>query len=342
MKSKKQAFLAAWLVVVLAGLTVFYWTVVRTDGSAPSGAIARAPFDFDTVNGPIQPIPLRANLDPKRVALGKRLFSEPRLSADDTVPCSLCHNLKKGGADHLPLSEGVGGLMGSVNSPTVFNSAFNFKQFWDGRAETLEEQIDGPLHNAKEMATSWPETVAKLSADTSYVSQFQDTYASGITEANIKDAIATFERSLFTPNARFDQYLRGDTTALSAKEVEGYNLFTDLGCVVCHQGINVGGTLFQKMGKMADYFEGREITQADLGRYNVTGKERDRFVFKVPGLRNVELTAPYFHDGSAATLEEAVLVMARVQLGFELSPNEVDALVAFLNTLTAELADQPI
>ena len=341
MTSKKKTFVIGWIGVVVAGLALFYWTSVRTTGTSSRQSSRIAVFDFDTVNGPIQPIPLRANLDPKKVALGRRLFDEPRLSADNTIPCSFCHNLRKGGADSRVLSEGVSGAMGVVNSPTVFNSVFNTTQFWDGRVATLEEQVAGPLTNPKEMAASWSEVVGKLKSDPSYVAQFEEAFSTGISEASITEAIATFERSLITPNSRLDQYLRGNDSSLTPQEKEGYELFNDLGCVVCHQGVNVGGTLFQKMGKMADYFDGRELRQADLGRYNVTGKERDRFVFKVPGLRNVELTAPYFHDGSAETLEEAVTVMARVQLGFDLSPREVDLLVDFLQTLTADLAETP-
>ena len=227
--------------------------------------------------------------------------------------------------------------LGKLNSPTVFNSVFNVKQFWDGRADSLEDQIDGPLENENEMGLDWATVIAKLSNDASYVSQFNSTYSEGLRPESVKDAIATFERSLITPNARFDLFLRGDEGALTSREKEGYALFVDLGCSVCHQGINVGGTLFQKMGKVSDYFEGREVTKEDLGRYNVTGNERDRFVFKVPGLRNVELTAPYFHDGSSETLDDAIRVMARVQLGYDLDSEEVTLLVDFLKTLNGDL-----
>ena len=300
--------------------------------TADSGAI----YEFDTIPGPIQPIPLKANLPPGKVALGRRLFNEPRLSVDDTISCASCHFMRKGGADDQRFTPGLNGELGETNVPTFFNASFNFKQFWDGRADTLEEQVEGPLFNATEMATDWETVEAKLSDDPTYVAEFEAVYADGVTRQNVADAIATFQRAAITPNARFDQYLRGASRAISEREIEGYNLFTDLGCVVCHQGVNLGGTLFQRMGKMDDYFEGREISKADLGRFNVTGRERDRFVFKVPGLRNVELTPPYFHDGSAATLEEAVLVMGRVQLGYDLTSQEVGLLVDFLKTLTGE------
>lgn len=336
MAPKSKLVYIVWAAFVLISAVAFYGFNVRNvETSTRSGEVAV--YDFDIVSGPIQPIPLKANLDPDRVALGRRLFNEPRLSRDDTVACSNCHLMKKGGADGLPTSPGVEGTIGQLNSPTVFNSAFNFKQFWDGRADTLEDQIDGPLANFREMDIEWADVIRKLEADPSYPTQFNAVYADGINPDNIKDAIATFERSLITPNARFDQFLRGDAGALTERERKGYELFVDLGCVVCHQGVNVGGTLFQKMGKMRDYFGDREITEADLGRFNVTGNERDRFMFKVPGLRNVDLTAPYFHDGSVDTLEEAVVIMARVQLGYDLSQQEVGLLVDFLKTLTGDL-----
>ena len=213
-----------------------------------------AVYDFDLVAGPIQPIPLSANLDSGKVELGKRLFNEPRLSRDDTVACATCHLMKKGGADGLPVSPGLEGRLGKLNSPTVFNAGFNFKQFWDGRADSLEDQIDGPLENMDEMGLEWDTVLTKLNGDASYVAQFGKVYLDGVTEANVKDAIATFERSLITPNARFDQYLRGDVGALTEREKKGYALFTDLGCVVCHQGVNVGGTLFSENGQDGGLF----------------------------------------------------------------------------------------
>jgi len=334
----KKAVSIGWLATVSVAAVIFYGMTVRNNsGNSELSTTTGSVYAFDVVPGPIQPIPLSANLDADKVALGRRLFNEPRLSSDDTVACSNCHQMKLGGADGRATSPGVGGALGKINSPTVFNSAFNVKQFWDGRAETLEDQIDGPLENENEMALDWSTVIAKLSNDASYVSQFNGSYPDGLRPENVKDAIAIFERSLITPNGRFDLFLRGDENALTAREKEGYTLFVDLGCSVCHQGINVGGTLFQKMGKVADYFEGRELTKEDLGRYNVTGNERDRFVFKVPGLRNVELTAPYFHDGSSPTLADAVRVMARVQLGYDLDGGEVALLVDFLKTLTGDL-----
>jgi cytochrome c peroxidase len=227
--------------------------------------------------------------------------------------------------------------VGSINSPTVFNAAFNFKQFWDGRAETLEAQIDGPIHAAAEMDSSWPEITNKLKQQPEYQAAFTELYSEGIQSQTIKDAIAAFERSLSTPNSRFDRFLQGATNVLSAEEQNGYRLFKNYGCSSCHQGLNVGGNMFQEFGVMGDYFADRgNITKADLGRFNVTGVERDRYVFKVPTLRNAGLTAPYFHDGSAATLEQAVTVMAKYQLGRRLTAEETRQIVSFIKTLTGE------
>jgi cytochrome c peroxidase len=288
---------------------------------------------------PITPLPLHIDgLQAGRVALGERLFHDPVLSRDRSISCASCHPLERGGADGLPRSPGVGGIPGHVNTPTVFNAAFNFVQFWDGRAATLEEQVAGPLHNPVEMDSNWTEVIARLSADEAYRNDFAREYPEqGITAETIAHAISAFERSLITPDSRFDRYLRGEPGTLSPDELEGYARFKLLGCSSCHQGVNVGGNLFQRFGVLGDYFADRgQATAADLGRFNVTGDEADRYVFKVPGLRNVALTAPYFHDGSAQTLEEAVNVMARYQLGRTLSAEDTRLLVAFLHTLTGD------
>ena len=292
---------------------------------------------------PIHPIPQNITLDAKKVALGERLFHDPRLSRDDIVACATCHDLQRGGTDRLQRSVGIGGAEGAVNAPTVFNSGLNFAQFWDGRAVTLEEQIDGPIHHPSEMGSAWPEIIGKLRQDAEYIEAFLDSYGGGIRTEFIKDAIATFERSLITPNSRFDRYLRGDHDAITENEKAGYNIFKNFGCVSCHQGRNIGGNLYQKFGILANYFADRgNITDADFGRFNVTGALEDRFVFRVPSLRNVALTAPYFHDGSAATLEDAVTIMAEYQLRRVLSSDETKRLVAFLKTLTGEYAGNPL
>jgi cytochrome c peroxidase len=291
----------------------------------------------ETTNEPIEPLPLTVNLDNRKVALGERLFDERQLSHDNTISCSTCHSLNMGGADQSVHSVGIGGQTGNINTPTVFNSGLNFVQFWDGRAGTLEQQVDGPTHNPAEMGSNWDEITQKLLASPDYVQDFNAIYVDGIQRANVRDAIATFERSLITPNSRFDRYLRGWSNALTSEELEGYRLFKEYGCASCHQGAGVGGNLFQKFGVMGNYFAKRgNVTKADNGRFNVTNDESDRFVFKVPSLRNVALTAPYFHDGSAKRLEDAVTIMSIYQLGRPLTTAETAAIVKYLQTLTGE------
>jgi cytochrome c peroxidase len=260
------------------------------------------------------------------------------------MSCASCHILSRGGIDGRRTAVGVNGIAGPVNVPTVFNSSLNFRQHWDGRAASLEEQVALPIHNPIEMASNWAEVLGKLTKDAPLVQQFSKIYPAGaLNEKNIADAIATYERSLTTPNSRFDKYLRGNTAALTADELHGYQLFKAYGCVACHQGENIGGNMFQTFGVMADYFAWRgNPTQADLGRYNVTRKEADKRVFKVPSLRNVAVTAPYFHDGSAKTLEDAVNVMFKFQLGREATVQDKELIVKFLNTLTGEFQGRPL
>jgi cytochrome c peroxidase len=289
------------------------------------------------IHEPIQPLPLQVELDPHKVALGQLLFFDPRLSRDNSVACAACHDLSRGGTDGKVVATGIGGAQGTVNTLSVFNSAYQLAWFWDGRATTLYDQIDGPIHNPKEMGAKWEELVLKLRQVKEYQQAFQQIYPEGITEHSIKDAIVAFEQSLITPNARFDRYLRGDHNAIDADEKLGYQLFKEYGCIACHQGMNIGGNMFQIFGVAKNYFESRgNITQADLGRFNVTGLEEDRHRFRVPSLRNVALTAPYFHDGSRATLEAAVRVMAEYQLGRTITDADVALIVRFLHTLTGE------
>ena len=286
---------------------------------------------------PITPIPQSVKLPPNKVKLGERLFNDTRLSRDNSISCASCHDLNLGGADGLPFAIGIDNQAGRINTPTVLNSAYNFRQFWDGRAETLEDQVPGPVHNPIEMDSNWTRTLAKLSRIPYYREQFVLTYPDGMTADNIIDAIATYERSLITPNSPFDRYLRGERSAISADTREGYTLFKSYGCIACHQGINVGGNLYQRFGIFSNPFtDSGEAQKEDLGRYNITGKAEDRYTFKVPGLRNVEKTAPYFHDGSAATLEEAIQAMAHYQLGTELGDDEIGKIVLFLKSLTGQ------
>ncbi len=287
---------------------------------------------------PIQALEVPPDLDPLLVDLGGRLFHDVRLSADASLSCASCHAIPLGGDDGRPASIGIGGAVGPINAPTVLNSGFNIAQFWDGRAETLEEQVNGPVTHPEEMGSTWEGVVGRLRAVPAYQRDFDQAFADGVTEANVRASIAEYERSLVTVDSPFDRWLGGDEDALADEALEGYGLFKSLGCVACHQGRNVGGNLFQTFGVMGDYFADRgDITEVDLGRFRVTGNPRDRHRFRVPALRNVALTAPYFHDGTAATLDEAVQTMARYQLGRRIETSEVSAIVAFFESLTGEL-----
>ncbi|MET0066266.1 MAG: cytochrome c peroxidase [Candidatus Thiodiazotropha sp.] len=289
-------------------------------------------------NEPILPLTADHDLDPGLVALGDLLFHDKRLSQDNSLSCASCHMLSTGGTDKQPRSIGVGGAVGGIKAPTVFNSSNNFTQFWDGRAETLEEQAAGPVHNPIEMNSSWSEVVAKLNDDPELVERFETLFEDGLTGDNIALAIAAFERSMVTLNSRFDRWLLGEGDALSEAELKGYRLFKSYGCISCHQGVNVGGNMYGYMGAMGDYFKdrGTEITSADLGRYNVTHLEQDKHYFKVPSLRLAAINSPYFHDGTAKTLDEAVRIMGRYQLGREIPDDEIGQIVAFLHSLVGE------
>jgi cytochrome c peroxidase len=292
---------------------------------------------------PIVPIPLHLALDPQRVTLGERLFYDVRLSHDNTRACVTCHPLQRGGMDGRPRAISADGNVSLRNTPTIFNVGLNTSLNWDGAANTLESHAELVLLNPSLMNTTWPELLAKLQGDASYVSSFNTTYAGGLRPTSVVDALASFERSLLTPNARFDRYLRGEQHALSEPEQQGYRLFKSYGCVACHQGINIGGNMFQKFGVFADPGSGTSPTpEVDPGRYNVTRVPRDRAVFRVPSLRNVAVTAPYFHDGRARTLEDAVETMARVQLGRTLTPEDIGLIVQFLHTLTGEYHGQSV
>jgi cytochrome c peroxidase len=301
------------------------------------GAVPATPL-----NEPIQPIPLASVQVPARVALGRRLFGDVRLSENGRVSCAGCHDLARGGVDGRARSIGLDGRLTEVNTPTVLNAALNFRQFWNGRAASLEAQIDEVIRNPVEMGSTWEGVVRRVSQDATYQAAFALAYADGVTPANIRNAIATFERTLITPESRFDRFLRGEGGAITTEEKAGYAAFKRYGCVACHQGVNVGGNMFQKFGVMANpAAPGAGTRTADQGRFAQTGRESDRHVFKVPSLRNVALTAPYFHDASARTLEDAVDVMFQVQLGRVPDRQERDSIVAFLHTLTGVLETQP-
>ncbi|MCW8193446.1 cytochrome-c peroxidase [Proteobacteria bacterium 005FR1] len=282
---------------------------------------------------PIQPIEAAKVENPAKVELGKKLFFDPRLSRSGFISCNSCHNLSTGGSDNLPSSIGHNWQQGPINSPTVLNSSMNLAQFWDGRAADLQEQAGGPIANPGEMASTHDLAIEILRSIPGYVNEFGAVYGnSKIDLERVTDAIAAFEETLVTPNSRFDQWLKGDNSALTKAELKGYELFKNVGCVACHNGPAVGGNSFQKMGMVAPYETDSEVE----GRSAVTGRDADRFSFKVPTLRNVELTYPYFHDGAIWSLEQATDIMARLQLGRTLTKAEIDSIVAFLKTLTGE------
>ena len=259
---------------------------------------------------PITPIRPAQEINLAQAELGKKLYFDPRLSKSGFISCNSCHNLSMGGSDNLTSSIGHKWQQGPINSPTVLNSSLSVAQFWDGRAADLKEQAGGPIANPGEMAFTHTLAVSVLESIPGYVNEFKLVFGEdGVDIAKVTEAIAEFEKTLVTPNSRFDQWLLGNEDALSADEVAGYTLFKGSGCVACHNGAAAGGTTFQKMGVVEPY----KTDNPDEGRFAVTGKDADRFNFKVPTLRNVELTYPYFHDGAAWTLEEAVNTMGRIQ-----------------------------
>jgi cytochrome c peroxidase len=281
-------------------------------------------------------------LDPQKVELGKRLFRDRRISGDRKLACIDCHAFDRGGANGEARSSFEGRNPVPVNVPSVFNSAFSFRFGWAGNLEDIGQQLDAAMEASAAMAGTWDEATLRLIDDAAIRDAFDRLYSDGLTPFSLREVVALYSLSLITPNSRFDRYLRGEL-ALSSDEQLGYDLFRDYGCISCHQGINVGGNLLQKLGVMRDYFAGRsDLTPADQGLFAKTGREEDRSVFRVPSLRNVALTAPYFHDGSRATLEDAVTTMASYQLGRELSAEQTGQIAAFLRTLTGELEGRPL
>ncbi|ARR02016.1 cytochrome c peroxidase [Campylobacter vicugnae] len=284
----------------------------------------------------ITPLPTSIPYDKEKAMLGKQLYMDTSLSKDGKVSCNTCHDLKRYGVDNEIFSIGADGVLDEpFNSPTTFNSVFNFVQFWDGKAKNLAEQAKNPFINPKEMALKdEAEVVKRVEANAKYKASFNKIYGE-ITMQNITDAIAEFEKTLITPNAPFDRYLNGDENAISSQAKRGWEAFKSNGCVACHQGQNIGGTMYQKIGIFEPY-----PNQENLGRYEITKIESDKMVFKVPSLRNVAKTAPYYHDGSIPTLDACVQFMAYYQLGRFLDQQTVDDIVAFLESLTGEFNEQ--
>ncbi|MDD2896080.1 MAG: cytochrome-c peroxidase [Aliarcobacter sp.] len=279
---------------------------------------------------PISPIPLTIDVNEEKANLGKKLFFDSILSKDNSISCHSCHLIDQGGDDNLQFSVGVDGKVGNINAPTVLNARFNFVQFWNGRAKNLHEQALGPITNPIEMNNDFEVLIPKLEK-TDYKNEFSSIYKDGITKYNIADAIAEYEKTLITPNAPFDKYLRGDKNAISEEAKQGYSLFKTQGCISCHHGINVGGNLYAEFGVVS------KLQSESKGRYEVTKNDLDKYHFKVPSLRNVELTAPYLHDGRLDTLEETVKFMAHYQLGKSLNEDDIHKIVLFLKSLTGQI-----
>jgi cytochrome c peroxidase len=274
---------------------------------------------------------------PAKVALGERLFHDVRLSGKNVIACATCHRLGQGGADGLPRAMTATGALHRRNTPTIFNAALNAAYNWDGGVRTLEAHTERVLLSPLLMHSTWPDLLAKLRTIPEYRTAFTPLYPGRLTSAHVLDVLTSYQRSLVTPNSRFDRYLRNEPEALNAVERRGYEIFKAYGCVACHQGMNVGGSMFQKFGIFQEAPAPHDpLKPVDLGRFLLTQVPRDREVFRVPSLRNVALTAPYFHDGRTPTLEAAVAIMARVQLGRTLSQEDIHAIVQFLHTLTGE------
>lgn len=280
----------------------------------------------------------------EKIDLGRKLFFDPRLSKSGNVSCNSCHNVMAGGEDMRATSIGHNGQKGGRSAPTVWNAAFLSAQFWDGRAPTLEEQAKGPLTNPIEMAMdSHEEVVDRLLQIPGYVAEFKKVWGSksALTIDHVAKSIAAYERTLITPNSRFDKFVKGETSALNSKEKRGFHLFQTVGCVGCHSGPNFSGAAFQKFPLIPnpEIDEKFGLTK-DLGRFAATKNESDKNFWRVPTLRNITLTAPYFHNGSVQVLNEAVRIMAKTQLNRDLKVDEVNDLVAFLGTLTGEFPKQ--
>lgn len=341
MVSRDMSWVLAAGVAVCAAAGVAYHDdtsrVAVADGLVerllPGEVYTRGP----SVSAPFLPVPRAEGLDPTKVALGRRLFHDTRLSGDGRVSCASCHDLSHGGDDGRPVSVGVDGRRGEFNAPSVFNAALNPRQLRDGRARDLYEQVALPLLAEHEMDVDWDRALDELRGDDALRPLFETAYGGVVSPATVQDAIVTFEFDLTTPDAPFDHHLRGDAEALGARARRGFELFLEFGCVACHQGVNVGGNMFQTLGQHVPYYDADiPFDSPHAGRARITGRRDDLHRFRVPSLRNVALTAPYLHDGSIPTLDEAVHLMGRHEVGFELGDDEVGALVAFLEALTGQ------
>lgn len=297
-------------------------------------------------NEPIQVLPNGVPTDMRKAILGKKMYYDTRISLDETIACATCHVVQQGGADPrgTRTSEGINGQFGGVNAPTVLNAVFNVEQFWNGRAHTLADQAAGPPANPVEMGDqTWDQIVERLSQDAELVQEFAAIYPEGLTQATVTDAIGEFEKTLVTPNDRLDLYFKGQKEALCEAEQDGYQQFKDNACATCHVGKTLGGQSFEYLGIFEDYFAARNpqiaMNDDDKGLAGFTGNEADLYRFKVPNLRNLSLTAPYFHDGSQPTIEDAVSAMFRFELGKTATQDQITAISSFLKALEGQVVE---
>jgi len=296
---------------------------------------------------PITPIPLQVEVNTDKANLGEILFFDTRLSSNGKLACASCHQLDTGGDDNVAIGISSSAENHLINTPSIFNAKYNFRQNWNGSVKTLEQQIDMVMKNNHEFDNNWNDVVTTLSLDHEISKAFNDNFQDGITKDNIIEVIVEFEKTLTTPNSRFDYYLRNEQSdselALTREEIKGYQIFKELGCISCHQGVNIGGNLYQKFGVFYNYIAERgDVKKADYGRMNITNRQMDAFVFKVPSLRNIAVTAPYLHDGSAKTIEQAISIMGKTQLGRSLNKNEIQQIKAFLMTLTGKYKNKSL
>lgn len=304
----------------------------------PIACSASICFAQQNQNSAILPIPANKQSAPNEIQLGRILYNEKLFSKDNSLSCNSCHILKRGGADNLPKYIGLNKTVGLLNTPTVLNASLNFRQFWNGRAKTFGDVVTDHLQDPTVFDNSWQTVISRIKEKPELVTLFNEAYRRDISEHTIKKSLTAYLNTLSTPQSAFDRYLAGDPSALEVDAKKGYEKFISYGCITCHQGPGVGGNLYQKMGVYKDYFATKAtITKADLGLYNVTKKEEDKYVFKVPSLRNVTLTAPYLHDGSAQTLEEVISLMGIYQVGQTVQPFDVPLIVKFLHSLTGKL-----
>ena len=344
--SKHGPLVAACVLSLTAGFSVAYFI---PNTSEPVVEIESEDYEWphyvasiERRKEPIGPLVPFHDLDQDVVALGRKIFHDQAISGTGRLACVSCHKINEGGDDGLPVAIGIDGKEGVYNTPSVLNAGLNYVQFWDGRARTLEQQLDFTLDDPVHFNSSWDRVATYMERSLPYSRAFQRHFGGKPTPARIRRALASYMRSLITVDSKFDRWLAGDENILSANELTGYYLFQKLNCVTCHQSDTVGGSMFQPLGKMKEYFaDQRELTDADLGRYNVTHRNEDRYVFRVPSLRTAELTAPYFHDGSVEKLEKAVEIMMRYQVGIEdPNPDDIRRITLFLKTLTGTVPNQ--